>query len=315
MAKQANRIMIGGFVVLALILLAVSVVILGSGKFFKNTQKFVLYFDESVKGLDVGAPVLFKGVAVGSVTSITIFSDPAREQTDIPVIIEIDLDKFHLREAGQTVNPQKNMPKLIKLGLRARLGMQSLITGKLLIEVDVYPDTPVNLKNIDEEYAEIPTIPSTTSRLAQALDKLDLEGIQNKLESALTGIDNLFKNPDLTASIKGLKDTLQNARKFIARVDRHVDPLAKDAKKTVKDIGKLANDLNGRVDGVATSLDKTLSAARGVISEDAPLVVELESTLKEISAMSRSIRQLADYLEQHPETLIRGKKKSGGKKP
>ena len=98
-------------------------------------------------------------------------------------------------------------------------------------------------------------------------------------------------------------------------MDRHVDPLAKNTKKTVKDIGKLANNLDGRVDGVATSLDKTLSAARGVISEDAPLVVELESTLKEISAMSRSIRQLADYLEQHPETLIRGKKKSGGKKP
>ena len=315
MAKQANRMMIGGFVVLALIILAVSLVVFGSGKFFKKTQKFVLYFDESIKGLDVGAPVLFTGVAVGSVTSITIISDPAKLEANIPVIIEIDLDKFHLREAGQTVDPQKNMPKLIKHGLRARLGMQSLITGKLLIEIDVYPDTPVNLKNINKEYTEIPTIPSTTSKLAQALEKLNLEEIQNKLESALAGIDNLFRNPDLTASIEALKGTLQRAQKFITRVDGHVDPLAKDARKTVKDIGKLANDVNGRVKAVTTSLDKTLSAARGVISEDAPLVVELESTLKEISAMSRSIRQLADYLEQHPETLIRGKKKSGGKKP
>jgi paraquat-inducible protein B len=275
----------------------------------------VLYFDESIKGLDIGAPVLFNGVAIGSVTSITIITDPAKLEAHIPVIIDIDLDKFLLREAGQTVDPQKNMPKLIKQGLRARLGMQSLITGKLLIEIDAFPNTPVNLKNINKEYTEIPTIPSTTSRLAQALDKLDLEAIQNKLESALTGIDNLFRNPDLTASIKALKDTLQNARKFIARVDRQVDPLAKDARKTVKDIGKLANNLDGRVDELATSLDKTLSGARGVISEDAPLVVELEYTLKEISAMSRSIRLLADYLEQHPETLIRGKKKSGGKKP
>jgi paraquat-inducible protein B len=315
MAKQANRMMIGGFVVLALIILAVSLVVFGSGKFFKNTQKFVLYFDESVKGLDIGAPVLFKGVAVGSVTSVTIVSDPAKAETNIPVIIEIDLEKFQVREAGRTVDPQKNMPKLIKHGLRARLGMQSLITGKLLIEIDAFPDTPVNLKNINKEYTEIPTIPSTTSKLAQALEKLNLEEIQNKLESALTSIDNLFKNPDLTASIKGLRDTLQNARKFIARVDRQVDPLAKDARKTVKDIGKLANNLDGRVDGLATSLDKTLSGARGVISEDAPLIVELENTLKEISAMSRSIRLLADYLEQHPETLIRGKKKSGGKNP
>jgi paraquat-inducible protein B len=315
MAKQANRMMIGGFVVLALIILAVSLVVFGSGKFFKKTQKFVLYFDEPVKGLDVGAPVLLDGVAVGSVTSIIIVADPSKHEINIPVIIEIELDRFQLQEAGQTVDAQKDMPKLIKLGLRARLGMQSLITGKLLIELGFYPDTPVNLKNINKEYTEIPTIPSTTSKLAKALEKLNLEKIQKKLESALTSIDNLFKNPDLTASIKGLRDTLQNARKFIARVDRQVDPLAKNANKTVKDIGKLANNLDGRVDGLATSLDKTLSAARGVISEDAPLVVELENTLREISAMSRSIRLLAEYLEQHPETLIRGKKKSGGKKP
>ena len=315
MAKQANRMMIGGFVVLALIILAVSLAVFGSGKFFKKTQEFVLYFDESVKGLDVGAPVLFKGVAVGSVISVSIISDPAKQEANIPVIIEIELDRFKLREAGQTVDPQKNMPTLIKRGLRGMLTMQSLITGKLLIELDFYPDTPVNLKNIDKDYTEIPTIPSTTSRLARAFDKLDLEGIEKKLNSALAGIDNLVNNPDLTASFKALKDTLQNARKFIARVDRQVDPLAKDARKTVKDIGKLANHIDGRVDGLATSLDKTLSGARGVISEDAPLVVELQNMLKKISAMSRSIRQLADYLEQHPETLIRGKKKTGGKRP
>jgi paraquat-inducible protein B len=315
MAKQANRMMIGGFVVLALIILAVSLVVFGSGKFFKKTQKFVLYFDEPLKGLDVGAPVLFDGVAVGSVTNIIIVADPTKHEVNIPVIIEIELERFKLREAGETLDPQKNMPKLIKTGLRAQLGMQSLITGKLLIELGFYPDTPVNLKNINKDFTEIPTLPSTTFRLAQALNKLNLEEIQNKLESALEAVANLFDNPDLTASIKALKDTLQNARKFIARVDRQVDPLANDAKKTVKDIGKLANNLDSRVDGLATSLDKTLSAARGVISEDAPLVVELEYTLKEISAMSRSIRLLADYLEQHPETLIRGKKKSGGKKP
>ena len=94
-----------------------------------------------------------------------------------------------------------------------------------------------------------------------------------------------------------------------------MDPLAKDTRKTVNDIGKLAGNLDGRVGGVATSLDKTLLLARGVISEDSPLVVDLQNTLKEISAMSRSIRELADFLEQHPETLIRGKKKPGGKQP
>ena len=75
MAKQANRMMIGGFVVLAVAILAASLVVFGSGKFFKKTNKYVLFFDESIKGLNVGAPVLFQGVPVGSVTNIVILAD------------------------------------------------------------------------------------------------------------------------------------------------------------------------------------------------------------------------------------------------
>ena len=128
----------------------------------------------------------------------------------------------------------------------------------------------------------------------------------------MDGIGKLTNNPDLAASLQRLKETLGDARRLVNRVDRQVDPLADDARKTVKDIGTLARNINGRVGGVATSLEKTLAKARGVISPDSQLVVDLENTLQEISAMSRSVRQLADYLEQHPETLIRGKKKLRG---
>ena len=118
--------------------------------------------------------------------------------------------------------------------------MQSLITGKLLIEIDFFPGTPVNLKNINKSYTEIPTIPSTASKIGRALDKLDLEAVQKKLESALDGIAKLTNNPDLAASIGHLKETLRDARELVNRVDRQVDPLAKDTKKTVNDIGRLA---------------------------------------------------------------------------
>ena len=313
MAKKVNRMMVGVFVVLAVILLAASLVVFGSGKFFKKTQKFVLYFEETIKGLNVGAPVLFKGVQVGSVDRITIVADQAKQETEIQVVIEIELDRFKFHEAGKMADPQKNMSRLIDKGLRAVLTMQSLITGNLLVELDFFPNTPVTLKKIQKDYIEIPTIPSTTARLARALDKLDLEALKNKLESSLDGIDKLVNNPDLAASFRALKDTLQEARKLFAKLARQVDPVAKDVKKTVKDFGKLARDLDSRVGVLASGLDKTMSAVRGVISEDAPLIVELENTLKEVSAVSRSIRQLADYLEQHPETLIRGKKKPGGK--
>jgi paraquat-inducible protein B len=311
MAKQANRMMIGVFVVLAVIIMAASLVVFGSGKFFKKTQMYVLYFDGSVKGLSVGAPVLFRGVQVGSVTSIVIQTDLAKMQAQIPVIIEIEPDRFEVREGLR--DPRKNMAKLIEKGLRAVLAVQSYITGQLLIEVDFHPGTPVVLKNINKEYIEIPTIPSTSEKLGEALEKLDLTGLEKHLESTLAGVDRLVNNPDLTAGINALKDALQDARKLVTKMERQVDPLADGAKKTVKDLGKLARNLDDRVSGVATGLDRTMSTARGALSEDSPLRVELENTLKELSAMSRSIRQLTDFLDQHPEALIRGKGKPGGK--
>ena len=315
MAKQANRMMIGVFVVIAVILMAASLVVFGSGKFFKKTQKYVLYFDGSVKGLSVGAPLLFQGVQVGSVISIVIQADLVKLQAQIPVIIEIEVDKFQVGEEGRKMprEPRKNMARLIEKGFRAVLTTQSFITGQLAIELDFYPGSPVNLKNINKEYIEIPTIPSTTERLAHTLEKLDLQGLKKNLESTLAGVDRLVNNPDLSVSIQALKDTLQEARKLVNSVDRKVDPLAGDVKKVVKDFSKLTREVDARVGPVATGLDKTMSAARGVISEDSPMIVELQNTLKEISTMARSFRQLSDYLEQHPEALIRGKGNPGGK--
>jgi paraquat-inducible protein B len=315
MAKQANRMMIGGFVVLAVILMAASLVVFGSGKFFQKTVKCVMYFNEPVKGLSVGAPVLFQGVQIGSVTSITLQIDPAKMQVQIPVFIEYEPEKFQVDAGGQKMprDPQKNIPQLIEKGLRAQLGMQSYITGQLVIQLDFYPGTPVTLQGLDKNYIEIPTIPSTSAKLADALEKLDLKALGDHLESTLAGIDKFVNNPDLSASVRGLNETLRDARKLLTKIDRQVDPLSDDLKKTVKDFGKLAVSVDAQVGGVAAGFDKTMSAARGVLSQDSPLMVELENALKEISAMSRSIRQLTTYLDQHPEALIRGKGNPGGK--
>ncbi len=320
MAKQANRMMIGVFVIIAVIIMAASLVVFGSGQFFKKTVKCVLYFDGSVKGLSVGAPVLFQGVPIGSVTGIILEVDPAKMNIQIPVIIEYEPDKFHVAYGEQQVerDPRKTIPKLIEKGMRAVLGMQSFITGQLDIEIGFYPAStlcyaPAKTDEVYKDYIVIPTCPSTTQKLADALQKLDLAGLEKHLESAMEGLAKLVNNPNLAAGIQGLKDTLQDARKLVTRVDRQVDPVAQDTKKTVNDFGKLARNLDSQVGGVATGLDKTMSSARGLLSEDSPLIVDLQNTLHEISAMSRSIRQLSSYLEQHPEVLIRGKVKPGGK--
>ena len=316
MAKQANRMMIGGFVVIAVILMAASLVVFGSGKFFKKTNTYVLYFNESIKGLSVGAPVLFQGVQVGSVTNITIHADFVKLKAQIPVLIEIEPDRWKVRTGER--HPRKVAAELIEKGLRAQLIMQSFITGQLMIELDFFPKStvcyaPAQIDKDYKDYIVIPTIPSTSAQLAKALGDLDLKGIEKHLESTLAGVERFVNNPDLAASIRALKDTLQDAGKLVTRVDRQVDPVADDVKKTVKEFGKLAGNVDDRVGGLATGVDKTMSTARGILSEDSPLMVDLQNTLQEISAMSRSIRQLANYLDQHPEALIRGKGKPGGK--
>jgi paraquat-inducible protein B len=250
------------------------------------------------------------------VTSIVIQADLVTLQAQIPVIIEIEPDRWKVR-AGER-NPRKIATKLIEKGLRAQLVMQSFITGQLMIELDFYPRSavcyaPAQFDKDYKDYIVIPTCASSAEKLAKALGELDLKRLEKHLDSALAGIDRFVNNPDLTASIRALQDTLQDASKLLTRVDRQVDPLADGVKKTVKDFGKLANNVDSRVGGVATGLNNTMSTAKGVLSEDSPLMVDLENTLQEISAMSRSIRHLANYLEQHPEALIRGKGKPGGK--
>ncbi|MDZ7580732.1 MAG: MlaD family protein [Deltaproteobacteria bacterium] len=340
MAKQANRMMIGGFVVVAVILLAASLVVFGSGRFFRKTSELVLYFDGSIRGLNVGAPVLFQGVQIGSVKSISLRASSRGSRVVIPVIIEIEPEKF-VSETGHPETREDNrkiLANLIDKGLRAVLTTQSFITGQLMIEIDFHPGTPIELKHTAKDLPEIPTIPSTTARLVQTLQKLDLEGMQGSLEKTLSGIDRLVNNPDLNAGIGELKGVLSDARRLVQNMNTRVDPLADgveaavhDTRKLVKNLDgrlkpladsvnraaegfdKLARDADARLGSLAESFDRTMAEASGVLSEDASLIVELEATLREISAAARSIRQLADLLERHPEALIRGKGGSGGK--
>ena len=237
MAKQASKMMIGGFLIIALFLLAASLVVFGSGKFFTKTQKFVLYFNEPVKGLDVGSPVLFQGVPVGSVKSIDIIADPSKLQADIPVIIQIELDRFKFRKPGEILNPQKDMPELIKKGFRGRLIIQSFISGKLLIELDYYPNSPlfsrISIRNILRFQ---PSPPPPQSWPGPWISWISRQYKRNWNRPWMVSVISLTTRTWPPAS--GIsKRRCGDARKLVNRVDRQVDPLANDMKKTVKDIG------------------------------------------------------------------------------
>lgn len=333
MARQGNRMMIGGFVVLAVIILMASLVVFGSGKFFKKTETFVLFFDGSVKGLNAGAPVLFQGVQIGSVTSVVIRRYANEEKVKIPVTIEIEPQKV---EMGDNLSIRRSakegLQNLIDLGLRAVLTTQSYITGQLMIECDFYPGSPVIYRDVEKKHLEIPTIRSTKERLVQTLQDLDVEGIQQTLESILTGIDQLVNNKDLPESLRIFKQTADRVQLLVQKIDTTMSPLAANLGSTLQDSRKLVNNLNSRVDPLSkdihtaviqysalaktaetqlktltSELDAALASGQGVMSADAPFMVEFKTTLQEISSAARAFQQLADYLEQHPETIFKGK--------
>ena len=315
MSKQANRKVIGGFVLIAVGILAVSVVIFGSGDWFKESLQYVLTFQESVKGLNVGSPVLYRGFPVGEVKRVVIHADMKNLKDYILVYVDIYPESVVVvTEDKQVANWKGRMSDLIDLGLRAQLVPQSLITGKLVIQLDEHPDSPINRLSIDKNYEEIPTIPSTLSKLEGFMAKLNLEELNKRLISILTSADRILSNPDIEASISELKGALTDARGLVQNVSTKVDPLAENLNNTLADARKLVNHVDGKVDPLSQAVLEALESADAAFKSVDDLVgkrsatrAELDNTLIEIGKAARSLRVLADYLEQYPEALIKGK--------
>jgi paraquat-inducible protein B len=323
MAKQANRKLIGSFVIVAVGILAASVVIFGSGDLFREKREYVMYFEGSVKGLSVGSPVLFDGVEVGVVKRIVIRSYMQEKKSYIPVFVEVYPESFQV--VGDRVrieewqkNWKEHLTELIKRGLRAQLVTQSMITGQLAIEVGMHADEPIVLKNLDKDYPEIPTIPSTIARLFKELEKIDLGEINERLQSILSGVDNLVNNPELAESVTELKGLLQEARRTVGHLDAKIDPLTDGLDSTLSDARKLLSTAEGELKPLAENLNTTLEDISKLARDagtlmDPSLAYELQNTLKSLSEALRSLQLLSEYLKRHPDSLLKGKDGSGGK--
>jgi len=328
MSKQANKTMIGAFVVGAVVLVVAGIVAFGSGKFLKERHTFVMYFDGSVKGLDEGASVTFQGVKLGTVTSVKLRYNSDTDAIEIPVFVELEPDRVD-HDAGERRRPKRtpeeSIALLVKRGMRAQLQMQSMVTGKLMVQLDFHPDRPVRLVGSDPEYPEIPTIPTGLEELAAKIEKVPIEEIFEKLHSAVEGIEKVVNSPEVMKVITSLNDTLEDIEKLVEDVNRHVDPLLTATEETVRDAQKLVRNVDGRVGTLAAGAEgaiksaavaidqanETLKSVEASAGDDSNLYYEANNALIEISAAARSIRLLADYLNQHPESLLRGK---GGSK-
>jgi paraquat-inducible protein B len=272
MSKPVNKTMIGLFVVGAIALVVVAIGVLGSGKFFEKRYKYYMVFEGSVKGLNVGAPVVFRGVKVGSVSAIHMNFNYATKALTVVVYAEFEPTQVEttniteaqferLREEGQ----HAFMSEFIARGLRAQLEMQSIVTGQLQIALDFYPEKRAVFTGIEKTIQEIPTIPTPLQQLAKKLENLPIEEIFNKLNSALEGVTKLVESPELKESIRNLDTVLKDVQTLVRNVDAQVKPLTAGLAETIRGAQKLVKNADTQLSSVGTNLNETLGDGRKLI--------------------------------------------------
>jgi paraquat-inducible protein B len=321
MSGNISKTAIGAFVMGALALLCAAVLILGSGKFFTREFVFITYFPGSVKGLNVGSPVVFRGVKVGRVTDISIMASPQSSELRIPVVFTLNPAKFK----GTRVEFQRDastIRKAVDLGLRTQLQTQSFVTGQLMLALDYFPDKPAVYVGWDKEkkYNEIPSIPSDIEELHKVLVALPLKKIVENLNETLTGIDQLVRSIDAKGTTETLVSAVREVQTLVRNVNAKLDPVVASITRTSGAAEATFEETRAAMVAVkelVASSKSTFEAAQAALkqtgetlqaySPDSPLVTELNKTLRQLSATSRSFRNLSDYLERHPESLIRGK--------
>jgi paraquat-inducible protein B len=334
MRKKANPKLIGAFVVGAVVLATIGVIVFGSGKFFEEKHEWVLFFPGSVKGLTVGAPVTLKGVQIGTVTDVKVVIDRENVTFQTPVYVEVlpervkDIGEYSPAEKKRiAADPDESMKLLVERGLRAKLELQSLVTGKLQVAFDMYPDTPVRYVGLEKKVPELPTIPTAMEQLTKTLENLPIKEIVEDARKTMAAIENLATSPELTEAVTALNETLQDFGKLARNLDDRVGPLTTSIEETMKDTRKLVQNVNTQIKPTFTALQETLKTAQAsvknaevalasvgdVVDPDSAFMYELTRTIQELRAMAQSINSLAGYLERQPDSLIRGKVSLGGK--
>jgi len=332
MSRKASPTLIGVFTLLALVFTGIAAVLLGAGQYFQSTHRILLHFDKSAMGLLVGSDVRFGGVRIGRVADISVLVDHRNNRKVIPVIVV--LEEKDLRSVRATrgndldFTTPEGVKKAVDEGLRAGMVQQSLLTGMLYIEFDIVPDQPgfVYEDNGADGLPTVPTIPAEIDKLVadvadglKKINALDIAGVVGDLrkllhnaDAQITALDMKSINDNLvavTADIRGITgnekfssglNSFQAAvfelKELATKLNQGADPMLADVKKLLAH----ASASLDRLGGAAEDLAKT-GNPRG------PVLMRLQSVLEETERAARAIKELANDLKRHPNSILVGK--------
>ena len=323
MSQKISPTLIGAFVVGAVALLVIGVVAFGSGQLFRKTQEFVLYFDDSVNGLHIGAPVKFKGVEIGSVKDIKLEMGLGNQVHKIPVIIEIDLKKVIRRGVTREKAMDPNtIREFVTQGLRGQLQTESLVTGVLYVALDWFPETPLRLvqpAGDHFQYEEIPTVPTELEqaqdalvRVVKKLDDIDFKRLIDSLTKTSDGVAQLISvnSPTVKSVLQSvdqampqLRGAISDFRKLTTTADHNIENVSGDLHQTL-------TAAQSAIDQIAATMKEaqtTIVSVRATVDPNSPTIYELTKSLREVSGAASSLRLLADSLDHNPQAVVLGK--------
>ncbi|WP_165174777.1 MlaD family protein [Desulfovibrio sp. ZJ369] len=319
MNLQAHKTTVGAFVLGGLALLALGIIVLGGGRLFNSDIEYVLYFDGSVSGLSIGAPVVFRGVPLGSVTRISLVANARDSNVTIPVLIRID-EKSIVRANGGNPSEalqQEIIRRMVQRGLRAQLQLQSLITGQYRVVLDFHPGTPANFRSSTPD-REIPTIPSPIDTIQRTLARLPLEQMVHSLGTILESVSKALGDGKLERGLAAFDETFEAARDILLNAAEMRDTADNVLKRIDSAAAAVQTELPGTLASFRTAMQNmglaaeqlrlATTSAQNVLRRDSPTMNDVRRLLKESIATARSLRELATMLERNPEALLRGKK-------
>jgi paraquat-inducible protein B len=306
----AKPVFVGSFVLGALVLGVIAILTFGGTHLFSRSLRVVVVFKDSIAGLEVGAPVTFRGVRIGRVDGMRLHLDERHHTSWIPVYLDVYIDRISWTN-GSVGTTRVDLQAAVDSGLRAQLVSQSLVSGQMSVNLDYRPDIPAQQAAYPEDAFEIPTIPSDIQNLKDELLHIDLPGIALKTQQVLVSMQHTLEEIDGT--IGPLATSLQST---LATTTVAVRNLQADSARTVADIDRLANESRSQITTNGKELEQLLRTAERTANQAGALVVslndmtsphgDLQASLRDLAASASSLRGLTHDLERNPVgTLLR----------
>ncbi|HEY4067698.1 MAG TPA: MlaD family protein [Burkholderiaceae bacterium] len=326
---KRNALLIGAFVLAAIAMMVVGVLWLSGDNLFKKQQEAMIYYKGNVTGLYVGAPVAFRGVAIGQVEAIGLQVDQDSLKALVPVRIRLQPRALGLRKGG--ADSTTDLQLMVQRGLRARLVAQSFVTGQKSIELDFAPNTPSTLIG-DGSRPEIPALAERFGALIDQVAELPLRDTVEEvrktvreLRDTLTSVQRTLDASQtvLTGAATQLTKTGEESRQTLQVANAAIQHIQQNAAATLESVTKLSDAARGTVIGAQPELQRTLADAQQaadsariamnrvaeMTAPNAALRADLDASVRDLSQAARSLRDWSDLLEEKPNAVIFGNKR------